>query len=231
MSDSTELRPLRSESRRRPALADLACAVGLAAGFVASYVWAALTPTLLRHHVVLLEALAGSIVSIVTGGAFARVGRVPLPLVVAAPLCGIVLYDVFMWWAGRRWGPRLAGVYARGRPRAGRAIERAETLVRRRGFWALAAAYYLPIPNVLVYLACGSSEMPVWIFLLGDAVGTLLWTGMLAGLGWAVGREAVDTVTAIDHHATLVTVGICAVWLVGWSILRRRARRRSGTRD
>jgi len=215
------------QRRRRVAPADVLCGAGLIAGIVASYVLAALTPTLLRHHVVLLEALAGSLVAIVTAGAFARVGELSLPLVVAAPLCGIALYDLFVWWAGRRWGARLAELYTRRRPRAAAAITRAESIVRRRGVWALAVAYYLPIPNALVYLACGTSEMSLWTFVLGDALGTLLWVALLVGLGWAVGRSAVHAVTTIDHHATQVTVAVLVLWVIG-SLVARNRRRRNG---
>jgi len=217
----------RPRSLRRLAPADLACGAGLAAGLVASYVLAALTPRLLRHHVVLLEALSGSMISVVTAGAFARVREVSLLVVVAAPLCGVALYDLFIWWAGRRWGSRLAEMYTRRRPRAAGAISRAESLVRRRGVWALASAYYLPIPNMLVYLACGTSNMPMWTFVLGDMLGTLLWVGLLVGLGWAVGRSAVGAVTAIDHHATQVTLAVAVVWVVVALVLRHRRRQRS----
>lgn len=215
----TEAMPAPSR-RGRFALADIACGVGLAAGLIASYVFAAVTPSLLRRHVVLLEALAGSTVSIVTGGAFARVGRAALPLVVVAPLCGVALYDVFVWWAGRRWGTRLVGVYTQRRPRAVRAVSRAETLVRRRGAWALAVAYYLPIPNSFLYLTCGISEMPLRTFVLGDVLGTLLWEALLVSLGWAVGHDAVRVVAAIDHHAIDVTLVIVAAWLAVLLVIR-----------
>ncbi len=160
-----------------------------------------------------------------------RVGHVALILVVIAPLCGIALYDVFVWWAGRRWGTRLAEVYTRRHPRAGRAVMRAENLVRRRGVWALAVAYYLPIPNALLYLSCGASEMPLWAFVVGDALGTLLWEALLLSLGWTVGHDAVRVVSAIDQHATDVTLALVVGWLAVRLVLRARGRRAVGTAD
>ena len=202
--------------------ADLACAAGLLAGLVGAYVLSVLTPTLLRHHAVLLEALAGSPVSIVTGGALARVGAASLTFVALAPLCGVVLYDVFVWWSGRRWGNSVAAYVTRGRPRAARAVNRAESLVRRRGFWALAIAYYLPFPNALIYLGCGTSGMPLWLFLLGDVVGTLLWEALLVSLGWAIGHPAVKVINTIDHYHWQITIGLVVATLVVFAILRAR---------
>jgi membrane protein DedA with SNARE-associated domain len=200
---------------------DVACAAGLIAGLVLSYVLAALTPSLLKHHVLLLESLTGSTVAIVTGGALARTGHASLLLVILAPLAGVAIYDVFLWWAGRLWGHRLAELYARRRPRAARAVHRAEGLVRRRGIWALAVAYYLPFPNALVYLMCGLSEMPLWTFVIGDVIGTLLWEAALISLGWSIGHRAIHVINVIDHHATEVTIAVIAI-AIAVSLVRRR---------
>jgi hypothetical protein len=97
--------PQVTAPRRR--WADGLCAAGLIANGLAGLVLGAATPSLLAHHDTLLEALSSSAVSIVTGGALARVGRASLLLVVLAPLCVIVLNDLFLWWAGRRWGARI----------------------------------------------------------------------------------------------------------------------------
>src|SRR4051794_40845381 len=92
------------ESLRSASNASRACAALILGGIGASYVLNLLTPSLLAHHALLLEALSGNIASIVIGGAQARTGQSPLLLVLVAPLVGIVLYDVAWWWAGRLWG-------------------------------------------------------------------------------------------------------------------------------
>lgn len=209
-------------SSRRLRAPYVACAAGLIGGLILSYVLAALTPSMLRHHVLLLESLTGSTVAIVTGGALARTGSASLILVVLAPLAGVAIYDVFVWWAGRLWGHRLAELYASRRPRTARAVHRAERLVRRRGIWALAFSYYLPFPNALVYLMCGLSEMPLWTFVIGDVIGTLLWEAALVTLGWAIGHRAIHLVNVIDHHATQVTIAIVAVAIAAQLLRRRR---------
>lgn len=209
---------------RRASPASRACAGVLAAGVAGSYVLSLLTPSLLAHHALLLEALSGNVASVIIGGAQASAGRSSLLLVVCAPLLGILLYDLALWWAGRLWGNAVLLRFAR-TPRARRRLARTEGWVARRGVLVLAGAYFLPLPNPATYLLCGASGMPLAVFLLGDVLGTLLWTGTLAALGWAVGRPALAALDTVDHYAVAVTVaGLVVVAVV--TGLRARGRRR-----
>ena len=209
----TSLRAARPASR--------VCLGLLAAGLLATYVLGLLTPSLLRDHALLLEALSGNVASIVIGGAGARAGRTPLLLVLLAPLLGVLLYDVALWWAGRLWGNQVLGRFVR-TPRARRRLQSAEGWVARRGVLALSVAYFLPLPNPATYLLCGASGMRLGVFLLGDALGTLLWTGCLAALGYAVGRPALRLVDAVDHWALAVTVALVVVVALVGRLRRRR---------
>jgi membrane-associated protein len=216
--------PLLPDSLHRASGASRACAVALFAGVLATYVLSALTPSLLAHHALLLEALSGNVPSILISGANARAGRTPLLLVLLAPLVGIVLYDVALWWAGRLWGNQVLRRFLR-TPRARRRLARTEGWVARRGVPVLAVAYFLPLPNPATYLLCGASGMSLALFVLGDIVGTVLWTSVLTALGWAVGRPALQVVHTLNHYA----VGITAVGVVVAIAVHRRRRRSSQT--
>lgn len=202
--------PVRPAVTRRAAVV---CSAWLLAGLVGSYVVAVLTPSLVAHHAVLLEALTGSTAGIVTAGALARVGHAPLLLVLVAPWPTVLVFDVPVWWAGRLWGDRLVTALVR-RPRTVRALARTEDLVRRRSLLALGVAYFLPVPNAVVYGLCGASGVPLGRFLLGDLLGLLLWEALLLGLGWALGRHAVDLVHQVDHAALPLTVAVVVVAVV-----------------
>ena len=212
------MRSLR-ESLQRATPASRACAAVLLAGLVATYVFSLLTPSLLAHHALLLEALSGNVASIVIGGAEARTGHAPLLLVLVAPLVGIGLYDMAVWWAGRLWGNEVLSRFVR-TPRARRRLARTEGWVARRGVVVLALAYFLPLPNPATYLLCGASGMTLGVFVLGDLVGTLLWTSVLVGLGWVVGRSALRVLHALDHYSLALTVAVLVIW-----IAVKRARR------
>jgi membrane protein DedA with SNARE-associated domain len=211
---------------RRFGRLDALCAGGIAAGVVLSYIMLALTPSLLAHHGEVLEALAGTSAAIVAGGALAHAGIDSLLVVVLAPLCGIAIYDVFSFWAGRLWGARAIELYTRRNPRLTRWIGRVEAWVRRRGVWVVISAYFLPVPNYVLYLVCGVSDMSWSTFLLGDIAGTLLWAGLLVGLGWAIGHPAVSTVNAIGDYSLVITVAL--VVAIAAFALARRGRRGGG---
>jgi membrane protein DedA with SNARE-associated domain len=226
MTDVAEEPIVDGQTRPPMAPADVACGAGLILGVIASYVFIALTPSLIAHHGLVLEALAGTNAAIVSGGALARVGRDSLTLVILAPLCTILLYDVFYWWAGARWGNRVLGFYTRNSARTARWIDRAERLVRRGGIWTLAVGYYLPIPNYLIFLSCGTSGMPLWTFILGDIIGMLLWEALLVGLGWAIGHPAVRVVNEIGHYSLRITLALIIVIVVVAAVRGRLAARR-----
>lgn len=211
----------------RPRPAEIVCGTGLVLGIVAAYVFIALTPSLLAHHGILLEALAGTNAAIVTGGALARDGRDSLLLVILAPLCTVLLYDIFYWWAGSLWGGKVAALYSRNNPRMAKWIDRAERFVRRGGVWTLAVGYYLPIPNYMIFLSCGTSGMPLWTFLLGDIIGMLLWEALLVSLGWAIGHPAVRVVDEIGHYSLRITVALVVILIVIGAFRGSRARRRT----
>ena len=63
-----------------------------------------LTPFLIATHPVLLEFANGSLAAVGAAAAFARVGEIPLWLVIVAGAVGMAKFDWMTWWAGRRWG-------------------------------------------------------------------------------------------------------------------------------
>jgi membrane-associated protein len=45
-------------------------------------------------------------------------------------------------------------------------------------------------------------------FLILDAIGSLAWAGMLAGLGYALGQSAVSVAQAVSRYGLWVTIAI-----------------------
>ena len=98
---------------------------------------------------------------------------------------------------------------------------RLERMVERFGPAAVVLAYYLPLPTLLIYVAAGLSGMRLRTFLALDVVGTLLWVGPIVGLGYAIGKSAVDVVDQIEHYSTFLAIGAVLV-VIGVQVRRRR---------
>ncbi len=189
-----------------------------------------LVPALIGSHPLLLEIVSGSTLAEVTVGAHSRLGELPLWLAVVVGVPGSMMFDWVFWWAGRRWGDRalhlVLGVSnrdstPRGMARREARIARLERMAGRFGPVAVVLAYYLPLPSVLFYVTAGLSGMRLRTFLVLDVVGTLLWVGPVVGLGYAVGKPAVDVVDRIDHYSTLLAIAVVVV-VTGAQVRRRR---------
>lgn len=188
-----------------------------------------LVPALIGSQPLLLEIVSGSTLAEVTVGAHSRLGELPLWFAVAAGVPGSMMFDWVFWWAGRRWGDRaLHMILGRDPSPRGVAIREAraarlERMAERFGPVAVVLAYYLPVPSLLIYVAAGLSGMRLRTFLALDVVGTLLWVGPSVGLGYAIGKPAVDVVHRIDHYATILTIAVVVVMIVVQARRRRRS--------
>ena len=207
--------------------ADTAIALLIAACAAYSLALWPLVPALIGSHPLLLEIVSGSTLAEVTVGAHSRLGELPLWFAVVAAVPGSMMFDWVFWWAGRRWGDRaLRLVLGRDQSPRGVAkretrVARLETMAARFGPAAIVLAYYLPLPTLLIYVAAGMSGMRLRTFLALDLVGTLLWVGPIVGLGYAVGKPAVDVVNRIDHYSTLVIILVVLVGIVAQARTRR----------
>jgi membrane-associated protein len=186
-----------------------------------------LVPALIGSHPLLLEIISGSTLAEVTVGAHSRLGELPLWCAVAAGVPGSMMFDWVFWWAGRRWGDRALHLFL-GRDSSPQGVAkrearaaRLERLAERFGPAAVVLAYYLPLPSLLIYVAAGLSGMRLRTFLALDVIGTLLWVGPIVGLGYAIGKPAVDVLHRIDHYSTLLTIAV-VVLVIGVQARRRR---------
>ena len=210
----------RGAARRR---AEMACVSGIVLTSVFALVLLPLTPSLLGTDPVLLEALRGSTSAMASGGAFARVGQASLVLAVLAPLPTLMLATPFYWWAGRLWGPRAAGVLGGGRPSAVRWAAKSGAHLERFGGVAVVLAPVLPIPSAFIYAAAGWTGMSLRRFLVFDLLGMLCWSGLIVGLGYAIGHPAVHVAKAISHYGLTATVVLVAVAIAIGTFRARRA--------
>ena len=174
-------------------------------------------------------ALGGS--SIVTeelapvlGGIAAHEHQLGLLRVMVACAAGswvgmLVFYFLGRWrgqWAAARW-PRIGGHLAAILEPVRRRPWRSSIATR----FAIGARWALPA-------ACGAARVPLWVYLTGSAVSSLVWAPPFTLLGWAFGETAVMFVDRFKDYGAVVSVLlVAAVVVFVYGRWRRRHRPRN----
>jgi membrane protein DedA with SNARE-associated domain len=164
--------------------------------------------SLVGTHPIVSVLLNGSTEAIVSAAAFAKVGHGSIVVVLLASIPGLMKFDIIYWWAGRLWGERVILIFSGRGKRSARFVAR----VQRSGRWltwpAVVLSPFLPIPNALVYAVAGWTGMNWLTFLVLDAIGSLMWAGLLAGLGYALGQHAVSVAQEISKYGLWFSIAI-----------------------
>jgi membrane-associated protein len=201
--------------------ADILCWLGIVFGGLFYWVLLPLRVSLLGTHPVVAELLNGSIESIISAAAFARAGHGTLTVVVLAAIPGLMKFDALYWWAGRLWGERFIMALP-GSRRVTRHMARVQRAGRKFTWPAVVASSFLPLPRAIIFVIAGWAGMRLVTFLILDLIGVLLWAGLLAGLGYALGHHAVVAAMTISHYSWWFTIGIVILSVV--SVVRSQRR-------
>jgi membrane-associated protein len=195
----------------RPRRVDILCWAGIVLSGI--YYWALLpfVAPLVGTHPVLLVVLNGNSAAIISAAAFARIGHGTLVVVLLASIPGLMKFDLLYWWAGRLWGERIIALLSGRRNRGGRYMARVQRWGRKFTWPAMLVAQFLPIPTAIIYVVVGWAGMRLVTFLILDAIGTLLWAGMLAGLGYELGHHAVVVAQTISHYGLWISITLIVV--------------------
>jgi membrane-associated protein len=171
--------------------------------------------SLVGTHPVLLEVLNGSTEAIVSGAAFARVGHGSLTVVLLAAIPGLMKFDLLYWLAGKLWGERIILLLSGRRKHGPRFMARVQRWGWKFTWPAVVVTPFLPVPNVIVYATAGWAGMSWVTFLVLDAIGSLLWAGMLAGLGYSLGQHAVTVAQTVSRYGLWISIGIVVLIVIG----------------
>ena len=203
----------------KPRRIDIACWAAITLSglyYLAILPWRA---SLVGTHPVISILLNGSTESIVSAAAFARVGHGTIVVVLLASIFGLMKFDIIYWWAGRLWGERIINLFAGRSERQRRRGQKFVVRVNRWGRWftwpAVIIAEFLPIPSAIIYAVAGWTGMSWVTFLILDAIGSLSWAGMLAGLGWALGQHAVSVAQTVSKYGLWGSIAVIVLVVVG----------------
>jgi membrane protein DedA with SNARE-associated domain len=205
----------------KPRAADILCWLGIVLSGLLYWVLLPVRVSLVGTHPVVAELLNGSTESIISAAAFARTGHGTLAVVVLAAIPGLMKSDALYWWAGRLWGERFIMVLP-GSRRVARHMARVQRAGRKFTWPAVVVSSLLPIPRAIIFVLAGWAGMRLVTFLILDLIGALLWIGLLAGLGYALGHHAVVAAMTISRYSWWFTIGIVTLSVL--SIVRSQRR-------
>jgi membrane-associated protein len=203
----------------KPRRVDIACWAAITLSGLYYLIILPFRASLVGTHPVLLVLLNGSTEGIVSAAAFARVGHGSLIVVLLASVPGLMKFDLIYWWAGRLWGERIVHLFSGQRERQRRRGLKFVARVNRWGRWftwpAVIISPFLPIPNAIIYAVAGWTGMSWVTFLILDAIGSLSWAGLLAGLGYALGQHAVSVAQTVSKYGLWASIAIIIFVVMG----------------
>jgi membrane-associated protein len=192
----------------KPRRVDIACWAAITLSGLYYLVLLPFRASLVGTHPIASVLLNGSTEAIVSAAAFAKVGHGSIVVVLLASIPGLMKFDIIYWWAGRLWGERVILIFSGRGKRSAKFVAR----VQRSGRWltwpAVVLSPFLPIPNALVYAVAGWTGMRWLTFLVLDVIGSLMWAGLLAGLGYALGQHAVSVAQEISKYGLWFSIAI-----------------------
>jgi len=152
-------------------------------------------------------------------------GRMTLWGAIAAGTIGSVLGALPLYYIARRVGKDRVTAWVDRHGKwvlvRGRDLERANARFAGNNFTAVAVSQIIPGIRGLVALPAGFARMNVFMFLLANFAGTIVWCGMLAIAGSVLGANFARV------HKFLGPIGwavlaIILVAAIAWGIRRRR---------
>ena len=156
-------------------------------------------------------------------------GQLHLAVVIVAGTGGSLLGAVFWYYVGRRLGlerlKHLAAKHGRWLTLSPDDADSADDWFRRHGAKAVFFGRLIPTVRTLISVPAGIAGMPLPGFLAWSALGTVLWTTLLAGAGYLLQSQYDRVADYLNPISTAVVVLI-----IGW-YLYRVATFRTGERE
>ncbi|MFC6591978.1 DedA family protein [Deinococcus lacus] len=159
------------------------------------------------------------------GFAAAR-GDMTLPMVILMGTLGSVVGTLPLYYIGKFFGEerliQWADQYGKWLTLSGDDIRRAGEWFDRHGTRAVLFGRMVPGIRSLLSLPAGINSMSMPAFLIYSALGSALWSGLLAYAGYALG-ENYDQVERYVGPASKVILGLLIAGFIIWILRRKQA--------
>ncbi len=161
---------------------------------------------------------------LLAAGAISATGQMYFSLALGYCVLAALLSDLLWYEFGRRKGTSVLQLLCRISLEPDSCVRRTETLYEKHGELSLLWAKFVPGLNTAAPPVAGMFGMPLWRFLLFDAMGAIFWAGSFLGLGWLFSHQ----LDAVGHYAErlgfwlLVLLGLGLAGYIGMKLRERR---------
>jgi membrane protein DedA with SNARE-associated domain/rhodanese-related sulfurtransferase len=146
--------------------------------------------------------------TLIITGALAATGGAPVWALVAVAIAAALIADIMWYLAGRRFGSGILKTICRISLSPDSCVRQTESIFTRWGARSLAVAKFIPGFASVATSMAGVVRLPVWKFILFDAIGAALWSAVAIGLGY-VFSGAINQVLAIFE-----AMGRIGLWII-----------------
>ncbi len=151
------------------------------------------------------------------GGVLAAEGHLSLPGVIAVGALGELVGAYIAWYIGRTGGRAFVDRYGKYILLTHRDLDRAEAWYERHGRWGVFGSRLLPVIRNFVALPAGIAEVPIVRFGILTLLGSVIWDGAMALIGYEVGGSWRSVMKGFsDAGYVLGVLVVAAVAFVVW---------------
>jgi membrane protein DedA with SNARE-associated domain len=133
---------------------------------------------------------------------------------VVVGLLGILAGDSVIFYAGRRFGVRVADFKPLRRIITPEKLEKVEKLMRRRGNVVVMLARYLPGIRAPTYFTAGHARLPYWEFLLFDGAAAMVSAPLWVCLGFYFGSDIEAAARQAQRFGHFILAAMAVVVLI-----------------
>lgn len=166
--------------------------------------------------------------ALIAAAALAARGHLDIALVVIAAAAGAIFGDNTGYWIGRKGGLALLHRYRRVLRVRDAQIERIHAFFERHGAKTVFFGRFVSLLRTWAALFAGVGEMHYGEFTVYNAVGGIVWAGIVGAIGYLFGQNLHRLEDMVSRASWALAV-VVAVGVVAWWWWKRRSASRAAS--
>jgi membrane protein DedA with SNARE-associated domain/rhodanese-related sulfurtransferase len=163
--------------------------------------------------------------TMVVAGALASAGKLPLLPILVVAVIACLISDLAWYWAGRHFGAAVLRTLCRISLSPDSCVKQSEMRFQRWGGQLLLIAKFVPGLSTIAPPMVGALKLRPYIFVFLDGVGSLIWAGVMVGLGYVFAQQ-IDHVLMMLASAGIVAIELLGALLAAYMLVKWWQRRR-----